>query len=135
MGKKLISTMFAVAMLVASAGQAMAQSNGEVTSGSVDLTNAPATNVTLSNASVTPFSVDAGGGTWDYGTRMVGPWTKKVWSNYNHPTKTHSSSCSIGTASNDSGDTKKGTTSYSSATGSPRDATKAHWHAFTPSKP
>lgn len=132
--KRILSTIFAVAMLAASASQAMAQSNYNVTSGSIDLTNTPSTKARLSNATITPFSVDVGSGSWDYGTTMESVWTKKVWSNYYHPKKIHSSSCSIGTSHSDSGDTSAGTTSYSSTTGSPRETAKANWHAYTPPK-
>lgn len=122
--KSILSTVFVVALLAVTAGQAMAKSNSEATSGSVDLTNAHVT-----NASVTPFSVDTGGGVWDYGTSVTLSLRKKVWSNYTHPTKTHHSSCSIGTSSNHSGNTKAGTTSYSSAIGGLDDETHAYWGA------
>lgn len=132
--KRILSTIFAVAMLAASAGQAMAQSNSDVASGSIDLTNASSTKAPFSNAAITPFSEDVGGGNWDYGTSYESVMTKKVWSNYYHPKKIHSSSCSIGTHHSNSGDTSAGTTSYSSTTGSSADTAKANWHAYTPPK-
>jgi hypothetical protein len=127
--KRILSTVFVVAMLAVSAGQAMAQSNGEVTSGSVDLTNTP-----LQNESVTPFRVtpaaDTGGGQWDYGTRaIIKDWSvlKQVYSNYNHLKYTHYSSCTIGTTEGHSGPTRKGNTAYSDAIGDTGAETHAYW--------
>lgn len=54
----------------------------------------------LTNSQVTPFSVEVGGGVWDYGTKLVltsSGIKKKVWSNYWHPTRWHASSVRIGT--------------------------------------
>jgi lactococcin 972 family bacteriocin len=125
MKKRLLSITFATALLAVTAGQAMAQTNGLQTSGSVDLTNS-----VFTNASVTPFDTsDTGGGVWDYGTSLSGLTKKKVWSNYNHPKKTHSSSCSIGTTSSHSGPTMQGTTAYSSAVGGLTADTHAYWSA------
>lgn len=126
--KRAVATFFVVAMLAVSAGQAMAETSNYSTSGSIDLTNAP-----LQNKSVTPFKVtlaaDAGGGEWDYGTRAVLgiPVKKEVWSNYNHPKYYHSSSCSIGTTESHSGTQRAGNTAYSSARGGTSDKTHAYW--------
>ncbi|MDQ0495496.1 lactococcin 972 family bacteriocin [Paenibacillus brasilensis] len=126
--KRALVALFAAAMLVVSASQAMAETNSNLTSGSVDLTNAP-----LQNESVTPFkvttAVDAGGGQWDYGTSPVFGWgiSKQVWSNYNHPKYYHSSSCSIGTTESHSGSQRGGNTAYSSATGERDAKTHAYW--------
>lgn len=123
--KRILGTTMIVAMLALSSGQAIASSKVP-TSGEIDLTNAPVTNSML-----TPFSsVNVGGGVWDYGTSAVGLNQKQVWSNYNHPTLVHSSSCSIGTLMSQSGKTAKGTTSYSSAVGSWGDTTHAYWNTY-----
>lgn len=111
-----------IAMLALPAG-AMAENNE--TSGEVDLTDV------LTNEMVTPFANEnVGGGNWDYGTRLVLPLKKEVWSNYYHPDKVHGSSCSIGTHKSDSGRTKAGVTSYSNAVGGINDKTKANWKIY-----
>ena len=74
--------------------------------------------VTLVATPVTSLAAaNVGGGVWDYGTKAVGVNKKMVWSNYYHGSKTHKSSCSIGTTASSSGWVKKGKTSYSSAVG------------------
>lgn len=119
--KKLLGTVM-IAMLALPAG-AMAENNE--TSGEVDLTDV------LTNEMVTPFANEnVGGGNWDYGTRLVLPLNKEVYSNYYHKTKDHGSSCSIGTKHNDSGRVSAGITSYSSATGKVNDKTKANWRTY-----
>jgi lactococcin 972 family bacteriocin len=126
MKKQILSVALSTGLLLAFSGQVMASSSAPVTSGSIDLTNtAP------NNANVTPFSVSlaatsAGGGSWDEGTSLSGIH-KKVYSNYNHNDYVHSSSCTIGTQSSHSGDTKAGLTSYSSAIGGLSDETHAYW--------
>jgi hypothetical protein len=86
--------------------------------------------VTLTNSMVTPLSVEVGGGTWDYGTKIIfKSWSfkKKVWSNYWHPTAIHRSSCKIGTNYSDSGWVAQNTTSFSSAIGDRDDTAYAYW--------
>lgn len=76
-----------VAMTLAMGTQAMA-STANQTHGQV----------VLSNSKVTPFTVvNAGGGTWDYGTGTTAS-QKHAWSHYNHPTKYHSSTAKVGTS-------------------------------------
>ncbi|GLI04799.1 hypothetical protein YDYSG_08290 [Paenibacillus tyrfis] len=130
--KKRILGVTMVAILALSTGQAMAAKE-DATRGSVDLTN----------ADVTPFAVspvtmetteNVGGGTWDYGTKSEWQgwlvWKKRVWSNYNHPTKAHASTASIGTQTNFSGYTLSGTTSYASALGDLSAQTHAYWQTY-----
>lgn len=116
---------------MAISGQAMAETNQIATSGSVDLTN-----VSVLNASVTPFVVtpadNVGGGVWDYGTSYIFPAGKQVWSNYNHPQYIHGSSCSIGTLMMRSADQNPGVTAYTSATGGVSEDTHAYWRAQYP---
>lgn len=73
-------------------------------------------------------TVNVDGGTWDYGTSVVGVNQKKVWSNYLHNTKVHKSSCSIGANKSDSGWTNAGSTSFSSAVGGWFDTTHAYYN-------
>jgi len=66
----------------------MAANKNMPTSGSVKLTN----------AEVTPFTVvNVGGGTWNYGTEIIGA-QKHVWSYYYHPDKYHSATAIIHTS-------------------------------------
>ncbi|QKG83620.1 hypothetical protein GXN76_03450 [Kroppenstedtia pulmonis] len=99
-------------------------SSANAASGSVDLTDvAP-----LKSDAVTPFSENVGGGTWDYGTRLVNFGTQKeVYSNYYHATKNHGSTAQIGTKSNSSCVRPK-STSYASARGGLFDSTRAFWN-------
>jgi len=84
--------------------------------------------VVLTNSMVTPFTtVQVGGGTWDYGTRLISLTQKEVWSNYWHPTAVHRSSCKIGTAYSNSGWTDPTVTSYSSAVGAWNQTGYAYW--------
>lgn len=85
--KRFLGATLATAMLALSLGApAMAASTKVPTSGSVKLTN----------AMVTPFTtVDAGGGTWNYGTSVTGN-QKHVWSHYVHPDKYHSATAILG---------------------------------------
>lgn len=80
----------------------------------------------MSVSAVPVFAAQVGGGTWDYGTKIVGVNKKQVYSNYYHAKKTHKSSVSIGTTFVSSGWVSKGKTSYASATGS----WKAETHAY-----
>ncbi|MGN0273219.1 MAG: lactococcin 972 family bacteriocin [Chordicoccus sp.] len=78
--------------------------------------------------SVAPvYAANVGGGVWDYGTTIVSPTQKKVYSNYYHPTKKHKSSVSIGTTAATSGWVSKGQTSYASATGKLTAETHAYY--------
>ena len=117
----LLNTVAIVVMLVFAclvATPVMAADTEKPTGGSVALTN----------SMVTPFAtVQVGGGTWDYGTRIVGLGTKQVWSNYWHPTAVHRSSCRIGTNYNNSGWVPAKYTSYSSAVGSWFNTGYAYW--------
>lgn len=89
--------------------------------------NATSGGVEISNEQITPFkSQNVGGGTWDYGTRIVGS-KKEVYSNYFHPSKSHKSSCSIGSNFSDSGWVSAKKTSYSSARGGYSAKTHAYW--------
>ena len=73
------------------------------------------------------FAANVGGGVWDYGTKVSGVNKKTVYSNYYNGSKTHKSSCSIGTISVSSGWISAGTTSYASATGKWTDETHAYY--------
>lgn len=79
--RRILCILAIVAMLTLSFGaQAMAGAGGSVE---------------LTNAEVTPFKIEyVGGGTWDYGTRVIGE-QKHVWSHYHHPTKYHSATAKI----------------------------------------
>jgi len=86
----------------------------------------------LSNSEVTPFSVEADDGIWDYGTKPVMTWggiKKKVWSYYWHPTRWHASSVRIGTLRVDSGCVPLNETSHASAIG-PFDETGYAYYRF-----
>jgi|GEM_PF-1921487 len=128
MFKKGLSSLVVAAFLTASAGQALAAEESDETSGSVDLTNVTEETSAISNDMVTPFSsVNVGGGTWDYGTSLALPLNKKVWSNFNHPSKKHSASCSIGNTYSSSGVYPAGSMAPSSAKGGINDSTRANW--------
>ncbi|MET1172354.1 lactococcin 972 family bacteriocin [Paenibacillus amylolyticus] len=129
MKKKLLTMTLAAAVLLVPISQAMAQTNQTANSGSVDLTNI------ITEDLITTFATaDNGGGTWDYGTSVVMEslitYKKKVWSNYNHATKIHSSTASIGTQISRSGQVNKGVTSYASAIGGLTDDTHAYWNVY-----
>lgn len=71
-----------------------------------------------------------GGGEWNHGTgsKVVNNKSRKtVYSKYNHPTKYHASSCSVGSSSADSGRTKPGSTAASSTEGPAAYQAKANW--------
>lgn len=108
-------------IVASSAGVTEAAGKDKATSGSVDLTN----------SEVTPFTTaNVGGGTWSYGTDYVFPLSKKVYSNYYHGSKVHSSTSQIGTLVNKSGKIKAGSTSYSDAKGGSGDSTHAYWNTY-----
>lgn len=128
MRKKLVSLTLAVAVLMVPLSQAMADTIKPTDGGSVDLTN-----VRFVSNDLTTLQDDTGGGTWDYGTSPVISGfsiKKKVWSNYNHRTKIHSSTASIGTTISRSGQVNKEITSYASATGDTGDQTHAYWNTY-----
>ena len=51
----------------------------------------------VGNSQVTPFSVNVGGGKWNYGTwNYDGTNYKQCWSNYYHPSRYHSSTAVLG---------------------------------------
>ncbi|MBB4826386.1 hypothetical protein HNO89_003645 [Sporosarcina luteola] len=131
MFKRGLSTLVAATFLTVSGGQAFAAEEIIPTSGSIDLTNVAEEQSTseLTNDMVTPFSVNVGGGVWDYGTKLIIgiPLKKLVYSNYNHPSKVHSASCSIGTTYNNSGPYPAGSMAPSSAEGKTGDSTRANW--------
>ncbi|MBD5134745.1 MAG: lactococcin 972 family bacteriocin [Lachnospiraceae bacterium] len=81
----------------------------------------------LATSTVPALAANAGGGKWDYGTKVVGLNKKLVYSNYYHGTKKHKSSVSIGTTYISSGWVGKGNTSYASATGSWTAQTQANY--------
>ncbi|PYE44541.1 lactococcin 972 family bacteriocin [Paenibacillus barcinonensis] len=129
MKKKILSLSIVAAVLLVPISHAMAQNSA--TSGSVDLTNVITENqLTKFTSGVVSPAVDVGGGTWDYGTSWVFPLSKKVWSNYNHQTKIHSSTASIGTQILRSGQVNAGTTSYASAIGGASEDTHAYWNVY-----
>lgn len=79
---------------------------------------------------VTPYKieyVDGGDGRWDYGTRLTITLKKKVWSNLDHNTKTHRSSCEIDGNFDDSGWVPPRTTSKASAIGPRKSVGYANW--------
>lgn len=73
------------------------------------------------------FAANVVGGVWDYGTKVTSINEKTVYSNYFHPSKTHKSSCSIGTTFVSSGWVAAGKTSYASAKGAWLDETHAYY--------
>lgn len=81
----------------------------------------------LAIAAVPVSAAQVAGGTWDYGTKIVGLNKKQVYSNYFHSKKTHKSSVTIGTTYVKSGWVAKGKTSYASATGSWMAETHAYY--------
>ncbi|MGG2108002.1 lactococcin 972 family bacteriocin [Lysinibacillus pakistanensis] len=127
MFKKGLSSLVVAAFLTASAGQALAAEESNETSGSIDLTNQTAETLVITNEMVTPFSVNVGGGTWDYGTSVTLKLKKKAWSNYNHPTEYHSSSCYVGTNWGYSYKTAPKVLSKADAEGGLSDSTGAYW--------
>lgn len=85
----------------------------------------------IAGAAVPAFaSVNVEGGTWDYGSKVTISLKKKAWSNYNHPTKYHGSSVSLGTSTNSSGKTAPHSVSYASITGSLSDTAHAHYKFY-----
>ncbi|GGA49559.1 hypothetical protein GCM10007416_23310 [Kroppenstedtia guangzhouensis] len=124
MAGSIIKKVSGVTMSLALALTFASVSSANAASGSVDLTDVKS----LKSGAVTPFSVNVGGGTWDYGTRLVSFGTKKeVYSNYYHGTKNHGSTAQIGTQSNKSC-VRPGSTSYASARGGLFDSTHAYWN-------
>ncbi|WP_276210478.1 lactococcin 972 family bacteriocin [Heyndrickxia coagulans] len=99
--------------------------------GSVDLTNdTPSSD---QGNVITPFSsksVSKGGGTWNYGTEFVLVAKKRVWSNYMHRSKLHSSSCTIGSLTSATGKIKPGKWANSSKVGGLKADTHAYWATY-----
>lgn len=119
--KKFVTSSVMAGVLLASATGVSAAKSDKATSGSVDLTN----------QEVSAFATsDVGGGTWSYGTSYVFPLSKKVYSNYYHGEKTHSSTAQIGTLVTKSGQVAKDKTSYASATGGASEDTHAYWNTY-----
>ncbi|WP_130808302.1 lactococcin 972 family bacteriocin [Senegalia massiliensis] len=85
-GKTLLCCVLALTMTV----PVFADGNNSEKGGTVVLKGEPST--------ITPYTiklVDDGHGSWDYGTRLTITLKKKVWSNLDHNTKVHRSSCEI----------------------------------------
>lgn len=101
---------------------ALAQSDTSVNGGTVVLAGEP--------CSVTPYtivSVDNGDGRWDYGTTLTITLKKKVWSNLDHNTKVHRSSCEIDGNYDNSGWVNPRTTSKASAVGPRNSVGYCNW--------
>jgi Bacteriocin (Lactococcin_972) len=90
-------------------------------------TEPPSGSVALTNATITPFaSKSVGGGTWNYGTKIVGN-QKHVWSIYDHNDKVHKSSTKLGSASHTSGWKNPGVTATSELYGDKGYTGYAYW--------
>lgn len=112
-GTLLLGGMLVFAMTVPVFAQIDNPQNG----GTVALAGDPST--------ITPYtvvSVDNGNGRWDYGTGLTITLKKSAYSNLDHNTKTHRSSCEIDGNYSNSGWVKARSTSKSSTTG-PRNST------------
>ncbi|MGL5417321.1 MAG: lactococcin 972 family bacteriocin [Clostridium sp.] len=118
--KKLIS-LSAVTVLALSIG-------GGLIANASTLGNKNSGHVVISDSQTTPFAVvNVGGGKWDYGT-SVGFSGKKCWSNYQHQSKTHSSTAQVGSAKSFSGWKSKGVESKASIVGSILQTGEAFWN-------
>lgn len=99
---------------------AMAASPNRETSGSVKLTN----------SLITPFaSTSVGGGTWNYGTEIVGN-QKHVWSIYDHSELSHKASTKLGSESHTSGWKYALTTAKSEIYGNKGNTGYAYWDVY-----
>lgn len=120
--KKLGAILLLGVLMVTLATPAFAQIYTPVNGGTVVLPGEP--------SRFTPYTivdVDDGNGRWDYGTTLTITLEKKVWSNLDHNTKVHRSSCEIDGNYNDSGWVKARTTSKSSAVGPRNSVGYTNW--------
>ncbi len=121
MKKKIISIISLIALVSAFGIQVIATS--QVNGGSVELRGQP---------EITPYTtelVDDGLGEWRYGTGVgwEGGVVKTVYSDLDHSTKEHRSSCSIGNNYDDSGWFQPRRTSTSSTWGPLTSTAYANW--------
>ncbi|WP_025693277.1 lactococcin 972 family bacteriocin [Paenibacillus zanthoxyli] len=116
---------FASILTVSAGAPAWAASETEATSGSVKLTNNDVTAFGISPAS----SVSVGGGTWNYGTQIIGN-QKHVWSVYEHSTLSHKASTILGPASHTSYWKYAGTPAKSELFGNTSYTGYAYWDTY-----
>lgn len=87
--------------------------------------------VRMSNSRVTPFNtVNAGGGTWNYGSYYSPPFGEYCYSQYQHESKVHSATVIIGAQNVGSGRKNPGTLASASATGGLNDTCNTYWNTY-----
>ena len=95
----------------------------------IDNLNQTSGHAIIQDSGVQPkATVSVGGGTWNYGTECKTLTTKKAWSKYQHHSKKHSSSVSIGSNSASSGWKNPGVQANSEVTGTKCVTAEAFWN-------